>query len=108
MDIFNRQTATRGEGVGYKAGMKGKGVVKEILWMTHGHQQQVGHCLLEGCGMGEREQTGENWDNCNWKTIKYLFKNMTLINSIMYCIYEIFYLHILKFKLCTKLKMHLP
>ena len=49
---------------------KGKRLVKEHVWMIHGHGQLWELTVVVGGGMGEGEQRGKNWDNCNRTTIK--------------------------------------
>ena len=39
-------------------GKKGKGLIKEHVWMTHGHGQLCGNWLWE-------REVGWNWNNCN-------------------------------------------
>ena len=49
----------RGEGGGDNGGKKGKALVKEHVWMTHGHGQHCGNWLWEqGVGWVE-EGKGE-------------------------------------------------
>ena len=68
-----------GKGEGDESGKKGKGLVKECVWMTHGHGQQGGDWLWEqGCGLGGGEQRDKNWDNSNRTTVKYLIKKKEL------------------------------
>ena len=59
-----RQTdSCRGRGNG---GKKRKGLVKEHVWMTHGHGQRCGDGLWEQAGGLDRGgQRGKNWDTCN-------------------------------------------
>ena len=40
METKNSLTVTRGEGEGEERDNKGKWLVKEHVWMTHGHGQQ--------------------------------------------------------------------
>ena len=47
MEMWNRLTAARGEDGGVNGGKKGKGLVKEPLWMTHRHGQWCGDWLWE-------------------------------------------------------------
>ena len=43
----------------------GNGVAKELIHMTHGHEQWCGKCLREWGVLGRQEQRGKNQDNCN-------------------------------------------
>ena len=44
----------------------GNGVAKELIPMTHGHEQWCGDCLHH-CGgwYMEGDKGKKNWDNCN-------------------------------------------
>ena len=65
-----------GRGKGDNGGKKGKGQLKEHVWMTHGHGQQCGDWLREPRGgLGGGRQRGKNWDNCNRITIQNDKKN---------------------------------
>ena len=43
----------------------GNGGAKELIHMTHGHEQGCGDCLREWGILGGGRQRGKNWDNCN-------------------------------------------
>ena len=43
----------------------GKGVAKELTYMTHGHEQGWGDCLRVRGVLGGGEQRGINQENCN-------------------------------------------
>ena len=59
MEIRNILTGTRGEMGGKKGGEKRKGLVKEQVYMTHGHGQQGGDWVCEqGGGRTRGEQCG--------------------------------------------------
>ena len=50
-------------GVGGNGGKKGKGIVKEHVWMTHRHEQEGGNGLWEGrMGQDRGGQRGKNWE----------------------------------------------
>ena len=60
-----------GRGKGDNGGKKGKGQLKEHVWMTHGHGQQCGNWLWEqACGMGGGGQRKKKVDNYNRITLK--------------------------------------
>ena len=42
-----------------------KGVAKELIHMTHGHEQGWGDCLKEWRVLGRKDQRGKRQDNCN-------------------------------------------
>ena len=70
MEIWNWQWPEE-KRLGDNGGKKGKGLVKEPVWMTHGHGQQRGNWLWQqGGGMGGGGKRGKNWDNHNRITIK--------------------------------------
>ena len=43
----------------------GNGVAKELICMTHGHEQRRGDCWREWGLLGGWRQRGKIWDNCN-------------------------------------------
>ena len=43
----------------------GNGVAKELIHITHGHEQGWGDCLREWKGTGWWGPREKNWDNCN-------------------------------------------
>ena len=49
----------------------GNGVAKELICMTHGHEQRCGDCLREWGLLGGGRQKGKSWDNCNSIINKY-------------------------------------
>ena len=61
METWNRVTAARGEEGRGNRGKKGKGLVKEYVWMTHGHGQWCGDWLWVGVRLGVGGQRWENW-----------------------------------------------
>ena len=67
---------TRGEGGGDNGGVKGKGLDKEHVWMTHGHGQECGSWLTVGAGggIGRGGQRRESWDNCNRITVLIVYR----------------------------------
>ena len=48
-------------------GKKGQGLVKELVWMPHGHGQQGGDWLWEQAGRLGVGGHGENWEECSRK-----------------------------------------
>ena len=52
----------------------GNGVAKELIGMTHGHEQWWGDCLKEWSVLDRGEQIGKNWLNCNSIINKYNLK----------------------------------
>ena len=58
MVTWNSLTAARENGGVDNGGKKGKGLVKEHVWMTHGHEQLGGDWLGVG-GTGQRRAMGE-------------------------------------------------
>ena len=58
---------------GDNGGKKGKGLVKDHVWMAHRHGQQCGDGLWEQGWAGQRRAKvggGGNRDNCNRITVK--------------------------------------
>ena len=55
----------------------GNRVAKELMCMTHGHEQRRGNHQREWRVQGGGEQRGKNWDNCR-TAIKYLLKNKNI------------------------------
>ena len=53
----------------------GNGVAKELIPMTHGHDQRCGDGLSEWGVLVEEQKGGKNWDNCNSKFNRINFKN---------------------------------
>ena len=47
-----------GRGKGHNGGKKGKGLLKEHVWMTHRHEQECGNRLWE-CGVVSAEEGKE-------------------------------------------------
>ena len=43
----------------------GNGEAKELICMTHGHEQRWGNHWTELGVLGGGGQSGKNWDNCN-------------------------------------------
>ena len=61
-------TKSKGRGMEGNGGKKQKGLIKEHVWLTHGHGhgQQCGDWLWEPRGgLGRGGQRGENWYNSN-------------------------------------------
>ena len=50
----------------------GEGLVKEHVWMAHGHGQQHGDGPWERARAGQRRAKGKNGDNCK-RIIKIFF-----------------------------------
>ena len=51
-------------------GKKRKGLIKEHVWITHGHGLQCGDWLWEWVVRWAEEAKGGRWNNCNKVTIK--------------------------------------
>ena len=59
----------------------GNAVAKELIPMTHGHEQWCGDCLRGWMVLGGGGQKGKNQDNCNSIINKIQFKKEIYKNS---------------------------